>query len=270
MLDETLNSGLRIKDDENGIGWITLDRPRYSNAINPELATDLSQFIAVLSARPRVRVIILQGSGKNFCAGFDLNRIGDVTGGFERGLRIQRLMSGIIAQMRRIPQPIIAAVQGAASGAGFALALAADVRFVAPDTRMNVAMARIGLTGCDMGISYFLPRLVGRSVAAELMMTGNFIDAVRAERLGLVSAIVATEDLQRHTLELAGQMLRMSPGGLQLTKEGLDAAQDATSLEQVLALEDRGQLICIRQYMAEGVAAFREKRPPNYSAIDGA
>ena len=264
MLNETLNSGLHVEEDERGIGWITLDRSTYANAINPALATDLSKFIEVLAARPGVRVIVLQGRGKNFCAGFDLNHIGDVTGGFDQALSIQRLMSGIIAQMRRIPQPIIAAMQGAASGAGFALALAADVRIATPDTRMNVAMARIGLTGCDMGTSYFLPRLVGRSVAAELMMTGRFIDAARAVQLGLVSEVVPAAELQAHVLALAEDMLRMSPAGLQLTKQGLEAAQDAGSLEQVLALEDRGQLICIKQYMAEGVAAFREKRPPNY------
>jgi enoyl-CoA hydratase/carnithine racemase len=265
MLNEMLNSGLHVEEDARGIGWLTLDRPNTSNAINPALATDLSKFIEALSARASVRVVVLQGRGKNFCAGFDLNHVGDVTGGFDQALSIQRLMSGLIAQMRRIPQPIIAAVQGAASGAGFALALAADVRIATPAARMNVAMARIGLTGCDMGTSYFLPRLVGRSVAAELMMTGRFIDAARALQLGLVSEVVPAAELNAHVLALAEDMLRMSPAGLQLTKEGLEAAQDAASLEQVLALEDRGQLICIKQYMQEGVAAFREKRAPNYS-----
>ncbi len=254
-----------------------------SNAINPALATDLSKFIEVLAARPSVRVIVLQGRGKNFCAGFDLNHIGDVTGGFDQALSIQRLMSGIIAQMRRIPQPIIAAVQGAASGAGFALALAADVRIAAPDTRMNVAMARIGLTGCDMGTSYFLPRLVGRSVAAELMMTGRFIDAARAVQLGLVSEVVPAAELQAHVLALAEDMLRMSPAGLQLTKEGLEAAQDAgkpgtgagargsraVDLHQAVYGGRRGGVSREAAAELQAIASARRSDPPNSSSVRG-
>jgi len=131
---------------------------------------------------------------------------------------------------------------------------------------MNVAMARIGLTGCDMGISYFLPRLVGSSLAAELMMTGRFIDAARAERTGLVSEVVPAENLRAHVTALAEEMLKMSPSGLRFTKEGLIAAIDANSLDQVIALEDRGQIITIHQHMKEGVAAFREKRAANYKS----
>lgn len=264
MFHESTASGLEVKEDDKGIGWITLDRQKSSNAINPELAYDFLKLVPVLAAQPKVRVMVIQGRGKNFCAGFDINRVADLLVDIESTIRFQRVMSDIILAMRRIPQPIIALVQGAASGAGFALALAADVRFATADARMNVAMARIGLTGCDMGISYFLPRLVGSSLAAELMMTGRFIDAARAERTGLVSAIVAHDKLQDHAVALAEEMLAMSPSGLRFTKEGLQRAQDASSLEEVLALEDRGQVITIHQHMKEGVAAFREKRRANY------
>jgi len=266
MLNETLNSGLHIKEDSSGIGWITLDRPKVSNAISPALAHDLVKYIPLLGAQPKVRVVVLQGTGKNFCAGFDLNHVNDISSTTEGSIRLQRLMADIVVLLRRIPQPVIAAVQGAASGAGFAMTLAADVRYATPEARMNVAMARIGLTGCDMGISYFLPRLVGSSLAAELMMTGRFIDAARAERTGLVSEVVPAENLRAHVTALAQEMLKMSPSGLRFTKEGLIAAIDANSLDQVIALEDRGQIITIHQHMKEGVAAFREKRAANYKS----
>jgi enoyl-CoA hydratase/carnithine racemase len=139
------------------------------------------------------------------------------------------------------------------------------VRLAAPTARMNVAMALVGLTGCDIGISYFLPRAVGASVAAELMLTGRFIDADRALRTGLVSEVVAEAALSEAARRLATDMLRLSPLGLALTKEGLGLAMGATSLEAALALEDRGQILCASAgYFEEGIAAFRERRPPVY------
>jgi len=263
---EILDSGLVIQETNRGVSLLTLDRAQVSNAIDPDLASALGRYFAELSTRTEIRVVVLQGRGRNFCAGFDLNHVNEITSNVSESQRLQRLMSEIVLRMRRCPQPIIALVQGAASGAGFALALAADVRLATPDARMNVAMARIGLTGCDMGISYFLPRLVGPSIAAELMMTGRFIDAARAERLGLLSGIVELANLQTRGQSLAEEMLALSPSGLRLTKEGLNSALTAGSLEEVVALEDRGQVICIHQHMKEGVAAFREKRPPNYVA----
>lgn len=262
-MERRFESGLRVEESD-GIGWLTLDRPHVSNAVSPILAYDLARFFSDLENNRECRVIIFQGAGKNFCAGFDLNHVDEITVGFQESMRLQRLMSGVIAAMRRCPQPIIGLVQGAASGAGFALALAADVRYAARNARMNVAMARIGLTGCDMGISYYLPRTVGPSIAAELMMTGRFIDAERAERTGLVSGLAEPEALRQLGEGLATDMLGMSDSGLRLTKEGLNSSLAAGDLSEVLSLEDRGQVICINQHMKEGVAAFREKRPPNY------
>jgi enoyl-CoA hydratase len=140
------------------------------------------------------------------------------------------------------------------------------VRFAAPNARMNVAMAKIGLTGCDMGISYFLPRAVGPAVAAELMYTGRFIKADRALRVGLVNDVVPEEDLLDTARTLANEMLAMSPVGLRLSKDGLAMAQEVSSLAAVIALEDRGQTLCFEAFMKEGVAAFREKRAPHYES----
>jgi enoyl-CoA hydratase len=164
--------------------------------------------------------------------------------------------------MRRAPQPIIAAVHGPASGGGFAMALAADVRLAGESARMNAAFIRLGLSACDVGVSYFLPRIVGATVAAELLLTGDFIDAARAERVGLVSQVVPDADLEAAARALAERMLRNSPVGLKLTKEVLKLSLDAGSLEQVIALEDRNQVIAAASRdFREGIQAFLEKRP---------
>jgi enoyl-CoA hydratase/carnithine racemase len=140
------------------------------------------------------------------------------------------------------------------------------VRIAGESARMNAAFIRIGLSACDVGVSYFLPRMVGASVAAELMLTGNFIDAARAEKLGLVSRVVPDGELEAAARALAQDMLRNSPLGLRLTKECLNTSLDAGSLEAVIAMEDRNQILCTRsEDFAEGVRAFLEKRPPRYS-----
>ncbi|MCC2658815.1 MAG: enoyl-CoA hydratase, partial [Panacagrimonas sp.] len=135
------------------------------------------------------------------------------------------------------------------------------------DARFNVAMARIGMTGCDVGISYFLPRAVGTANAAEMMLGGRFVDAQKALRIGLVSEIAPRDRLEELGLAMAEEMLRMSPVGLRLTKDGLNLSQDAPSLEAAIALEDRQQVMCIGPYLSEGAAAFMQKRPPNYPDV---
>jgi len=156
-------------------------------------------------------------------------------------------------------------VQGPACGGGFALALASDVRLAGASARMNAAFIRIGLSACDIGVSYFLPRLVGASVASELMLTGRFIDAERALRVGLVSTVVPDAELEAEARKLVDEMLATSPLGLRLTKECLNASLDAGSLEQVIAMEDRNQILCVQtRDFREGVSAFLEKRRPSY------
>ena len=146
------------------------------------------------------------------------------------------------------------------------MALASDVRIAAASARMNAAFIRIGLSACDVGVSYFLPRLIGASIASELMLTGDFIDAQRAERLGLVSRVVPDEELESAARDMAGRMLRNSPLALRLTKECLKLSLDAGSLEQVVAMEDRNQILAIQSRdFREGVGAFLGKREPHFS-----
>lgn len=245
--------------------WVTLNRPEALNAMNPQLVDDLRALFGGLADRRDVRLVVLRGAGRAFCAGLDLKDTGGGDGSIQGGLRSQRRISELVMLMRRAPQPIIAAVHGAACGGGFALALGADVRIAGASARMNAAFIRLGLSACDVGVSYFLPRMVGASVAAELLLTGNFIDGARAERLGLVSRVVPDAELEATTQAMADDMLRNSPLGLRLTKECLNASLDAGSLEQVIALEDRTQILCTRtDDFREGIAAFLQKRPPRY------
>jgi enoyl-CoA hydratase len=260
-----VNAVLTHLEDE--ILFVTLNRPESLNAMDTALVDEVRRIFVDLYWRRDVRVVVLTGSGRAFCAGLDLRNWD--TGGAERstaeGLDGQRRIAEIVIAMRRCPQPIIALVNGPASGGGFALALASDVRLATPTARMNAAFIRIGLSACDIGVSYFLPRMVGSSVAAEYMLTGRFFSPERAHQLGLVSDVVAPEDLAAKGRALAEEMLHASPLGLRLTKEALNMSVDAGGLEAVIAMEDRNQILCARDAnFGEGVAAFLEKRKPAY------
>jgi enoyl-CoA hydratase/carnithine racemase len=250
--------------------WVTLNRPESLNAMSRALVGELRALFSGLGEQRDVRVVVLRGAGRAFCAGLDLKEDAGAdtdaaVGSVPVALRAQRRISELVMMMRRAPQPIIAAVHGAACGGGFALALGADVRVAGESARMNAAFIRIGLSACDVGVSYFLPRMVGASVAAELLLTGNFIDAARAERLGLVSRVVPDAELEATTQALVDDMLRNSPLGLRLTKECLNASLDAGSLEQVIAMEDRNQILCTRTAdFREGITAFLQKRVAEY------
>jgi enoyl-CoA hydratase len=250
---------------EGAIDWLTLDRPERLNAISPRMCDELQHYFDALERNHAVRVVLLRGAGRAFCAGYDLKEAGPVSDGPIAGLRVQRQVSEVFMRMRRCPQPIVCLAHGATTGGGFAFALACDVRIVARDVKMNVAMVKVGLTGCDVGISYFLPRAVGSSVAAELMMTGRMIAAERALALGLVSEVVEPDGLEAAGRAMARDMLNASPLGLRLTKEGLRLNTDAPSLEAAVALEDRGQILCASAgFFEEGIAAFLERRPARY------
>ena len=252
---------------QGGVLRLTMNRPERLNALNPALATALRECFQGLYRRNDIRVVILQGAGASFCAGLDLK---EQEPGKEVGtsdmLAVQYSIRDIMLAMRRCPQPIISIVQGAASGGGFALALASDIRLATPDARMNASFLRIGLTGCDMGVSYFLPRMVGSSVAAQYLLTGRFMDAARAHALGLVSTVAPLSELQQEAQALAEDMLRTTPLGLRLTKEALGLSLDMGSLEAVMAMEDRQQVLCTQtEDFQEGLQAFLQKRPPHYS-----
>ncbi|MFW6094219.1 MAG: enoyl-CoA hydratase/isomerase family protein [Pseudomonadota bacterium] len=253
-------------DKEGGIDWLTLNRPEALNAMSRTMMLELQHYFGELYTDHSVRVVILRGAGRGFCAGLDLKEDrGDEPSGAVTGLRVQRRVSEIVMRMRRAPQPIVSLIHGPASGGGFALALASDIRIAGPKARMNAAFIRIGLSACDVGVSYFLPRLVGSALASELLLTGRFIDAERARAVGLVSDVVEDDALPDAGRGIANEILANSPVGVRLTKECLNMSVDAGSLESVIAMEDRQQILASTTGdMREGVAAFLEKRPAQY------
>ncbi len=258
---------LRV-EREGHLTRLVLDRPEALNALDRSMVTELRDFFWNLPDDRETRVLVMRGAGRAFCAGLDLKEAGSgdaAGGGVPAGLRAQRRIAELVLLMRRAPQPIIAAVHGPACGGGFALALAADVRVAGTSMRMNAAFIRLGLSACDIGVSYLLPRLVGASVASELMLTGDFIHAERAERTGLVSRVVPDGELDAASREMADAMLRNAPLALRLTKECLKHSVDASSLEQAIAMEDRNQVLAAgTRDFREGVAAFLARREPQF------
>lgn len=259
-------------EKEGAVDWVTLNRPDALNAMNPQLVSDLLDYFGNLYMDHSVRIVVLRGAGRAFCAGLDLKErsngpeANSTTSSPQAGLMGQRRISEIVMRMRRAPQPIISLVHGPACGGGFALALASDIRIAGESARMNAAFIRIGLSACDIGVSYFLPRLVGVSLASELMMTGRFINAARAERVGLVSEVVPDDKLTEAARSYLDEMLTTTPLGLRLTKECLNMSVDAGSLEAAVAMEDRNQILCAQTAdFREGISAFLEKRSPTYN-----
>lgn len=251
------------------VDWVTLNRPGELNALNRQMVDELQAYFGGLITDQATRIVVLKGAGRAFCAGLDLKESrgneSAAAGGPAAGLVSQRRISEIVMRMRRCPQPIISLLHGPACGGGFALALASDIRLAGRSARMNCAFIRIGLGGADIGSSYFLPRLVGMSVAAELLLTGRFIAAERALRVGLVSEVVEDSELEAAAAPYIEEMLTTSPLGLRLTKECMNMSVDAPSIESAIAMEDRNQILAAQSGdFREGIAAFLQKRRPDY------
>lgn len=253
-------------DVRGKVHWLTLNRPDMLNAINTEMAGELADYFGRLYHDRSCRIVVMRGAGRAFCAGLDIKAREE--GGdppFGGGFGFQGYLADVYIKMRRCPQPIISLVHGAACGGGFAFALASDIRIGGESMKMNAAFIKLGLSACDMGVSYFLPRLVGVTIASELMMTGRFIHADRALAVGLINQIVPDDELDAAGEVFVEEMLATSPMGLRLTKEGLNMAVDAASLEAAMAIENRNQILCAgTEDVKEGMQAFLEKRPPVY------
>lgn len=250
------------------VDWLTLNRPEALNSINTPMVTELRDYFGGLAEDRDTRIVVMRGAGRAFCAGLDIKAsVGQAhEAPYGAGFGFQGYLAEVYIRMRRCPQPIVSLVHGPACGGGFAFVLASDIRVAGQSARMNAAFIKIGLSACDMGTSYFLPRLVGTSVASELMLTGRFIEADRALQTNLVSQIVPDEELEAAGQQYVDEMLATSPMGLRMTKEGLSMAIDAAGLEAAMAIENRNQLMCAATSDAkEGMQAFMEKRAPNYT-----
>jgi len=256
-----------IVDKDGAADWVTLNRPEQLNTLTTASLAELNHYFDSLLEDYAVRVVVLRGAGRAFCAGLDLKAATGTLGPAEQSMRVQREFSGLVMRMRRCPQPIVGLIHGHAAGGGFSIALGCDVRIAAEGAKMNCAFIKIGLSGCEMGLSYHLPRLVGTSVAAELMYTGRFIDAERALRVGLVSEVVPVDRLAAAGKAMVDEMLATAPLGLRLTKEAFWAAVDGNDLASVIAMEDRNQVLAVANGdLEEGMRAFVDKRPPRFEA----
>jgi len=259
---------LHVDGPRDGVVVVTLNRPERLNAITQEMFDELRALCDAVEREREVRAVVITGAGRGFCAGADLELIAALPGMDVPELtRAQENGARAISALKSLPAPVIAAVNGPATGGGLAVALAADVRIAAPQAVFNVAPVRLGLSGCDVGISWLLPRVVGLGHASELMLTGRLIDAAEALRIGLVNRVVPADTLQAAARELAAEVTANSPFGVRLTKEVLQLNVDAPSLQAAIAIENRNQILASRtEDAAEALRAFQEKRPAKFTS----
>jgi enoyl-CoA hydratase len=260
-----------VEHPRDHVAVVTLNRPERLNALSIELALELDQALRDVALRNDTWVVVLTGAGRGFCSGLDLKDYGVVPGidGLTVGRIAQRSMrvySQIVLTMRRIPQPIVAAINGPAYGGGMCLALAADIRIAAETAELNATGIVNGLTSTEMAAGWLLPRLIGASRANDLLLTGRKVGAAEAERMGLVSRVVPDGDTLDEALTIAGGMCRFSPYGLAMTKDVLWASLEVASLETAVELEDRNQLMLgFTENLQEAIRAFDQGRQPVYT-----
>jgi len=267
----TGEAGLVVEDGGDGVRVMRLDRPARLNALSWELVDELWDAVHALRRTAGVRAVVLAGSGRGFCSGLDLQRSDDPTGAATPMVEFmghQERLAEVMAAIRSSRVPFVAAVNGPAAGGGLALALACDLRVAAPSARFVVAFLRLGLSACDMGVSYLLPRLVGLGTASDMMLTGRALDAAEAHRVGLVQRLAGQGEVVEVARELATRIATQAPYGVGMTKEVLRFNADAPSLEAAIALENRTQAVASRTAdHEEAVHAFVERREPAFRGM---
>jgi enoyl-CoA hydratase/carnithine racemase len=253
------------------VAILSLNNPDRLNALSFRMVDQIHDALDALHADHTCRVVILTGSGRGFCSGLDLSSVEGSstsagTSGPRAGMLSQERIAELPIRLRRLQQPVIAAVNGVAYGGGFALSLACDLRVAAPSARFCTQFIKLGIGGCDIGISYTLPRAIGSSRAFELLLTARTVQAEEALDMGIVSALA--DDPVAHALELAELLCGYSPFGVAMTKEVMWSNLDAPSIDQAVHLENRTQILASTGgEMAEAALAFMEKRPPDWSNV---
>ncbi|MEO5725054.1 MAG: enoyl-CoA hydratase/isomerase family protein [Ilumatobacteraceae bacterium] len=255
--------------DHGATRVLELNRPESLNALDASLILRLHDELDRLQIDNDVRVVVITGAGRAFCAGADLGGqrfpVGFRGSPQREWFEVQKRYSGVVLKLRRIPQPVIAAVNGPCAGGGFSIAMASDIRIVDPTAFFVAAQINIGQAVSEMGASYLLPRIVGGR-AAEILLTGRRVSSEEAERIGLASEITAAGQTRVRALEIAAVLAAKAPLSLRLSKEAFDTSAASGSLEQAIAAEDRSQVLCVlTDDLAEGQLAFNERRPPHYS-----
>ncbi|MEX1103640.1 MAG: enoyl-CoA hydratase/isomerase family protein [Dehalococcoidia bacterium] len=250
------------------VGILTLNRPERLNAIDNTMLRELRAFWDERHRDYETRVVVVTGTGRGFCAGLDLKMDGEQwqpgVGPVQNSYTFQEDIADMVIKMRRAPQPIIACVNGPATGGGLSIAIASDVRIGTPTARFACSFLNLGLSGCDVGSSYHLPKIVGAAHAADMIYSGRLVDAEEAKEMGLVTGIVEPHQLVPTALEMAAKWVeRSSPLGLRLSKEVLNETVTGISMENALKLENRNQILASQTADArEARQAFAEKRSP--------
>ncbi|HEU0192075.1 MAG TPA: enoyl-CoA hydratase [Mycobacterium sp.] len=254
------------------VARVTLNRPERMNSMAFDVMVPLKEALQQVSYDNSVRVVVLTGAGRGFSSGADHKSAGPVphVDGLTRpgyGLRSMELLDDVILTLRRMHQPVIAAVNGAAIGGGLCLALAADIRVAASGAYFRAAGINNGLTASELGLSYLLPRAIGASRAFEIMLTGRDVAAGEAERIGLVSRVVEQDELLPACYEMAERIAAFSRPGVELTKRTLWSGLEAGSLDGHMQAEGLGQLYVrlLTGNFEEAVAARAENRPPVFT-----
>ncbi len=257
-----------IDRSHDGVVLMTLNRPERLNAITFQMFDEMHHLCDALIKDADARVVIIAGTGRGFCSGLDLDEALTLPDMSPHEMMLgQQHWAGAFVKFHELPQPVIAAVNGPATGGGLGLALAADIRLASPEALFNAAFVRIGLSAGDVGVSWSLPRVVGLGRAAEIMLTGRFVGADEAVAIGLVNRVVPADELLDASFALADQIAGNSPFGVTLTKRVLNANVDAGSLSQAVELENRGQTLATRGAdFREALGAFRAKRPAQFTA----
>lgn len=242
-----------------GVTQLTLNRPSRLNALDPELIGNLHESIEAIATDASCRVVVLTGHGRGFCSGLDIS--GEDPLGMEDDLATVLDRQERIAQLPyllwMLPQPVIAAVNGAAAGAGLALALASDIRLCSPSATFSAAFIKLGVSSADLGVSYLLPQIVGTGHASYIMLTGHHVPAIEAKRIGLVNEVIASDELLSSAIKMAEEIGGHSPLGVRMTKRVLADNVDAPSLGSAIELENRTQALLVRtRDAAEALDAF--------------
>ncbi|HMD52360.1 MAG TPA: enoyl-CoA hydratase-related protein [Solirubrobacteraceae bacterium] len=259
-----------VEEPAAHVRLLTMNRPEQLNAMTSELCEGLHEELRRIAIDRTCRAVILTGAGRGFCAGVDLRGYGAAPGndGDDESrdrLTNQQHMSTLVLALRSLPQPVIAAVNGPAAGLGLALALGSDIRYASPEAVFRAAFINIGLSNCDMGTSWLLPRLIGASRSHELMLTGRRLDAQEALRIGLVADVVGDGGLLDRAGQAAQQIASLAPWGVRLTKQGMWSALEIPSEQTSVEYEDRQQIMAtFGRAVPEAIAAFLEKRPADF------
>jgi enoyl-CoA hydratase/carnithine racemase len=258
---------IRLDRPAEGVAVATLDRPDRMNAMTMVMFAELEQLALDLGEQDDLRVLIITGAGRAFCAGYDLADATELPELSPMGmLERQEQAARALTAVRSIRVPVIAALNGAVAGGGLALALAADIRLASPAAKFNAAFVRIGLSAGDLGTSWLLPRLIGPALAAEIAFTGRFVEAAEAEGIGLVNRVVPAPDLMAEAIAMAALICANSPAGVQLSKRALQANMEISSYAAALELENRGQALLTRgEDLPEALAAIAAKRAPQFT-----